>query len=81
MIWRRFSMPSLSYAVLGEGGQAIFVDAIDTGSRLPGTVLVRAEQAGDIADRDLFLEVLLVLSLWTQWGDRLWRGFTEYVPV
>ena len=29
----------------------------------------------------LFLEVLLVLSLGTQWGDRLWRGFTEYVPV
>ena len=29
----------------------------------------------------LFLEVLLVLCLWTQWGDRLWQGFTGYVPV
>ena len=29
----------------------------------------------------LFLEVLLVLSLWTQWGDRHWRGFTGYVPL
>ena len=29
----------------------------------------------------LFLEVLLVLSLWTQWGDRLWQCCTGYVPM
>ena len=29
----------------------------------------------------LSLEVLLVLSLWTRWGDRLWQWYTEYVPM
>ena len=29
----------------------------------------------------LCLEVLLVLSLWTQWGDQLWQWYTEYVPI
>ena len=29
----------------------------------------------------LCLKVLLVLSLWTQWGDRLWRWYMEYVPT
>ena len=29
----------------------------------------------------LSLKVLLVLSLWTQWRDRLWQGCTGYVPM
>ena len=29
----------------------------------------------------LSLEVLLVLSLWTRWGDQLWQWYTEYVPM
>ena len=29
----------------------------------------------------LCLKVLLVLSLWTWWGDQLWQWYTEYVPM
>ena len=29
----------------------------------------------------LCLEVLLVLSLWTRWGDQLWQWYTGYVPM